>query len=101
MNKRIQKLAEQAGFNPYNYEGGNSALFEKFAELIVRECTDKMYKVMQKTEQTDLAYNAMLTAIIADIHQSFDIKDSKADQFTRAMENAFKNGIDLSGQETP
>jgi hypothetical protein len=38
MNERIRELAEQAGFNPYNYEGANAALFKKFAELIVREC---------------------------------------------------------------
>jgi hypothetical protein len=35
---RIQNLAEQAGFNPYNYEGANAALFKKFAELIAEEC---------------------------------------------------------------
>ncbi len=40
MNERIKELAEQAGFNPYNYQGGNSALFEKFAELIVKECSE-------------------------------------------------------------
>ena len=38
MNERIRELAEQAGFNPYNYEGANAALFKKFAELIIREC---------------------------------------------------------------
>lgn len=38
MNKRIQLLAEQAGFNPVNYMGSNSILFEKFVELIGREC---------------------------------------------------------------
>jgi hypothetical protein len=38
MNERIKLLAEQAGFNPYNYQGSNLALFEKFAELIVQEC---------------------------------------------------------------
>ena len=40
MNERIKELAEQAGFNPYNYEGANAVLFKKFAELIVRECAD-------------------------------------------------------------
>lgn len=104
MNERIRELMEQASAGACHDVETNTLIgteIERFAELIVLECTDKMYKVIQKTEQTDLAYNAMLTAIIADIHQSFDIKDSKADQFTRAMENAFKNGIDLSGQETP
>lgn len=38
MNETIKKLAEHAGFNPYNYSGGNSELFKKFAESIVRQC---------------------------------------------------------------
>ncbi len=45
MNERIKKLAEQAGFHPaLNWDhtdwhaAGHSNLFEKFAELIVREC---------------------------------------------------------------
>jgi hypothetical protein len=38
MNERIKELANQAGFNPYNYEGANAELFKKFAELIVKEC---------------------------------------------------------------
>ena len=40
MNERIKELAEQAGFNPYNYEGANAVLFKKFAELIVLECAN-------------------------------------------------------------
>jgi hypothetical protein len=104
VNERIRELIRESHLDVYGLGKDRykwESTVDKFAEMIVAECTDKMYKVMQKTEQTDLAYNAMLTAIIADIHQSFNIKDSKADQFTRAMENAFKNGIDLSGQETP
>jgi hypothetical protein len=38
MNERIKELTEQAGFNPYNYEGANGVLFKKLAELIVKEC---------------------------------------------------------------
>ena len=45
MNERIRELAEQAGFNPVNYMGSNSILFEKFAELIVRECLAQVDKV--------------------------------------------------------
>ena len=40
MNERIKELAEQAGFNPYNYEGANAVLFKKFAELIIEECAN-------------------------------------------------------------
>jgi len=44
MNERIRELAEQAGFNPYNYEGANAVLFKKFSELIVRECLVDFYR---------------------------------------------------------
>jgi hypothetical protein len=43
MNERIQKLAEQAGFNLHNdpIDGhDNTHEIKKFAELIVRECID-------------------------------------------------------------
>ena len=40
MNEQIRELAEQAGFNPYNYEGANAVLFKKFAQLIVEECAN-------------------------------------------------------------
>ncbi len=46
MNERIKEIAKQAGFNPYNYEGGNAILFSKFAELIVKECCE----VLEQTE---------------------------------------------------
>jgi hypothetical protein len=41
MNKRIEQLAEQCGFrsNPDVYDRNQSFDIEKFAELIVRECT--------------------------------------------------------------
>jgi hypothetical protein len=38
MNERIIEMAIEAGFNPVNCTGGNVPLFEKFAELIVKEC---------------------------------------------------------------
>ena len=41
LNERIKLLAEQAGFIPDNAPGMNSVL-EKFAELIVRECIEKI-----------------------------------------------------------
>jgi len=101
MNDRIRELAEQAGFNPVNYMGSNSILFEKFAELIIEDCISKITNAMGNTDQSDLAYNAMLTSIIAEIRDSFDIRKSKSQKFRREFENAFKHGIDLSNQETP
>ena len=41
MNERIKELAREAGLLAYNPEGPPTKL-EKFAELIVRECIDKI-----------------------------------------------------------
>ena len=41
MNERIKELAHEAGLPTYNPEGIPTKL-EKFAELIVRECIDKI-----------------------------------------------------------
>jgi hypothetical protein len=45
MNERIRELAKQAGFYPENnwdhtnwHAAGHNPTFEKFAELIVKEC---------------------------------------------------------------
>ena len=39
MNERIEKLAEQAGLE-YNFDPMLWLKYEKFAQLIVRECAD-------------------------------------------------------------
>jgi|LakMenE18May11ns_1017448.scaffolds.fasta_scaffold8921753_2 hypothetical protein len=41
MNKRIKKLAEQAGWMMGDEVEGFNTRLEKFAELIVRECINK------------------------------------------------------------
>ena len=41
MNERIKELAREAGLLVYNPEGAPTKL-EKFAELIVRECADRI-----------------------------------------------------------
>jgi len=76
MNDRIRELAEQAGYLPDMFGIGHWDMPEckKFAELIVRECVAKIRKGTENTVQYDLAYNAMLTAIIADIHESFGVE---------------------------
>jgi hypothetical protein len=49
MNARIIEMAIEAGFNPVNCTGSNVLLFEKFAELIVREC-------MRMCEVTEMSF---------------------------------------------
>ena len=97
MNERIRQLYYECCDESQSTE----QCYENFAKLIVRECTDKMYKVMENTEQVDLAYNAMLMSIIADIHKSFGIQESKSERFSKAFEKAFEGGADLSNKETP
>jgi len=54
MNERIRELANQAGFNPYNYEGANAELFKKFAQLIVEECASAMRDMPRYARTTEL-----------------------------------------------
>lgn len=55
MNERIRELAKQAGFYPENnwdhtnwHAAGHNPTFEKFAELIVRECAEIAYNKQYK-----------------------------------------------------
>lgn len=87
MNLRIQELAVEArqyafgevenSQDPTEWSTKyyNEMFEQKFAELIVRECVAKIRKGTENTVQYDLAYNAMLTAIIADIQESFGVKE--------------------------
>jgi len=44
MNERIKELAKQAGFQSYiTTHEEDVAMFEKFAELIIRECASLAY----------------------------------------------------------
>jgi len=45
MNERIRELAKQAGFQSYiTTHEEDVAMFEKFAELIVRECIVTLHR---------------------------------------------------------
>jgi len=104
MNERIKELAEEAVKAVQSRPNGTCEMGkynQKFAELIVKECTDKIHKSMLNTDHSDLAYNAMLAAIKADIYESFGMQESKSERFSRSLELAFKDGVDLRGQDTP
>jgi len=47
MNKRIKKLAREAGLLTYNPDGPPTKL-EKFAELIVRECAAEADRCVER-----------------------------------------------------
>jgi hypothetical protein len=105
MNERIQELANQADgvFIHKLMTGAKQYTFlekdlEKFAELIVRECIDiagkEDFDVMMKE-----GYPCSQTA--KKIKQHFGVEETKREQFDKAMREAFKDGVDLSGKETP
>jgi hypothetical protein len=83
MNERIEELAEQCGFrsNPNVYDRNQSFDIEKFADLIVRECIDKIetYRIpVGNSASGELAcewtYNA-LKEIRDDIKEHFGVKE--------------------------
>jgi hypothetical protein len=86
MNTRIKELAEQAGFQYIKDEGigwaGNhNSSLPKFAELIVRECIDKIetYRIpVGNSRSGELAcewtYNA-LKEIRDDIKETFGVEE--------------------------
>lgn len=79
----------------------------KFAELIVRDCIDKIetYRIpVGNSASGELACEwtyAALKEIRDDIKEHFGVEDSKREKFRKSFEEAFKGGVDLSGQETP
>ena len=73
MNERIQQLAEQAGL----YDGkspkevpGFTACFEKFAELIVRQCINKI-----ENEAEQYAAPTWAFEIVNDIKETFGVEE--------------------------
>ena len=52
MNKRIQELAEQAGFKPFDVRE-DDIKFKKFAELIVKECAEVGHDSVEDGDDID------------------------------------------------
>ena len=72
MNERIEKLAEQAGLKYHNWITNESNIndgnfkyprledYKKFAELIVRECLDKVAEAAHARRDPFFAYSQIL-----------------------------------------
>ena len=58
MNQRIKLLAEQAGiYQPERFDGiDGSNQLEKFAELIVRECSNVAWQHTPDTEELEYSH---------------------------------------------
>jgi hypothetical protein len=75
MNERIIEMAIQAGFNPVNCTGSNVPLFEKFSELIVRECALTLYKTSMNNHESGFAHEARVMELAGDmIKQHFGVE---------------------------
>jgi hypothetical protein len=104
MNKRIRELAEQV------YGSAATAQEIKFAELIVAECMNQVEeqykpvledKEMMKDTHWDGYVQCGVDSYVAIREHFFGVEESKREKIDRAMREAFKDGVDLSGKETP
>ncbi len=98
MNERIRELAEQAEkYADDNFRGEptwSEAFESKFAELIVRECAEfARQHNLEKADRSHMIHTA--------IKEHFGVEESKREKIDKAMREAFKDGVDLSGKETP
>jgi hypothetical protein len=118
MNKRIQELFDQTleQFNEEHKDAPYRAMFivpdpvkEKFAELIVQECVEQI-QICSEQIKNDDGYaddniwpimQSIVDAVAIDVKEHFGVAESKREKIDKAMRAAFKDGVDLSGKETP
>jgi hypothetical protein len=60
MNERIKELAEQAGYNIKELDTQEQLVAEKFAELLIKECTKVLEIKGAETGQEPYYYGASL-----------------------------------------
>jgi len=81
MNERIKELAEQAGFYVAMFDSGNkdNATIEKFAELVVKECTEITSGLSKLYPRTDVAfdvgYSMGTTRATKEIKEHFGVEE--------------------------
>jgi hypothetical protein len=92
---RFEQLAAEANFNVYHSDIWRGT-GRKFAELIVADCMERIRVVI--AEEAMPVYSDYF---LYDFKGHFGIQETKREKFDRAIEEAFKDGADLSGKETP
>ena len=78
MNQRIKELFLQAGFHPPVVKRmGDEYKFEKFAELIVKECLEQIYTVTidNPTDDWDQGYDSGLYQAAETIKEHFGVEE--------------------------
>ncbi len=98
MNERIKEFAKQAGIDlpddsVYNGHIYKNAI-ERFAGLIIQECVQVANSHMVECEGINFGIGTK-------IKNHFEVRNSKREQFDKAIKAAFKDGADLSGRNTP
>jgi hypothetical protein len=76
MNERIRKLAEQAGFKPFEVRLDDAKL-EKFAELIVQECIETINDRVLNSDGSGDWYKGYCDGAVAacrEINQHFGVE---------------------------
>ena len=102
MNERIQELYQKAIQSTMDYHKENPKTKQKeldnfcaseFSELIIRECSQ-----LFRLTFTDEQYQRRIDKTIL---KHFGVEETKREKFRISFEEAFKDGVDLSGRNTP
>ena len=110
MNERIRELSEQAEkYADDNFRGEptwSEAFESKFAELIIAECVEQgkiiqSQSIVNGSEEYVAGREMGIEVFMNQIKQHFGVEESKREKIDKAMREAFKDGVDLSGKETP
>ena len=103
MNELIKKLSDEAKSkvpNGLDVEDWINVYNEQFARSIVGHISSMMREAMSNEKQADFVYNAMLIDLMVNIDHAFSAS-AKREIISASFEKAFKDGVDLSGKETP
>ena len=113
MNNQFDNLMYEAGLTAQGCwdemdEYDRNAIL-KFAELIVRECIQNIRDNMKIAKvdtlgDKDLFLETLRTSghfYITELERHFGVEESRREKFRKSFEEAFKDGVDLSGRETP
>jgi len=98
MNERLKELMISKGLHKYISEDCQSRM-EMLAELVINECITVIYKQEKLPEGFIMPKSASILEHAIKTH--FGVRESKREKIDKAMKEAFKDGVDLSGKETP
>jgi hypothetical protein len=96
MNERIQELMLEAGKTIPGDKHIDADFCKKFAELIVKECAG-----VAEVSMPINSYPDDRLTVKNNVLKHFGVEETKREKFRNSFEEAFKDGVDLSGRNTP